>query len=545
MRALLVPIAAVLLAAAPAAAQESDHSHHHHGAGETLGTVNFETTCREEVKPAFTRAVSLLHSFGYELARQAFSEVAAKDPECGMAHWGVAMTYYHPLWAPPLPDEFAAGKAAAERAEKAGAKSDREWNYIKAIGALYADPAATHGARAKAYTAAMDALAAQYPLDVEAQIFLALALQGTAPPSDRTYAQQKRSAAILNPLVAKLPDHPGILHYTIHAFDVPELAPLALDAARSYAKVAPASAHALHMPSHIFTRLGLWKECISSNLDSAAAARAQAASAGPYTVAYNELHALDYLAYAYLQLGDDEAARKVVERVQQATKFDEASVAAAYAVAAAPARFALERRDWRAAAGLRVAPVLLPLEHLAYVRGVTYFANAMGAVRLGDTAAARRAVTELETLHASLAKAPPGGPYDWVGQVESMALAAKGWAAFAEGRKDEAVALLTKAAEKEELVGKHPVTPGSVLPARELLGDMLMELQRPAEALAAYERSLKDAPKRLNTLSGATQAARQAGDAERARKYAAELESLCAGCKRPDVQRARTVAGSI
>jgi len=547
MRCLLVPVFACSLVAASAAAQDhqhQNHQHHHDTAGDALGTVSFATTCRADVKDAFERGIALLHSFGYDEARDAFKGVAERDPACGIAHWGVAMTYYHPLWAPPTPDELAAGRAAAERAAAAGAKSDRERGYIEAIGAFFSGADTPYAARAKAYTAAMERVASANPADDEAQIFFALALLGTASPNDTTYAQQKRAAAIMNPMVARLPQHPGILHYTIHAFDVPALAPLALDAARSYAKVAPASPHALHMPSHIFTRLGLWKECIESNRDSAEAARAQA-SKHPGAASFNELHALDYLAYAYLQLGDDESARQAVDRVEQATQFDEANVAAAYAAAAAPARYALERRDWKAAAALRIAPVLQPLERLTYVRGVTYFANAIGAARSGDAGAARAAVAELGKLHAVLAKAPPAGPYDWAGQVESMHLAAQGWTAFAEGRKDEAVARLTKAAEKEELVGKHPVTPGSVLPARELLGDLLLELDRPADALAAYERSLEDAPKRLNTLAGAVQAAQGAGDRERARRYAAELAALCGDCTRPEAQRAKTVAGAL
>lgn len=551
MRSLFVSVAVCSLLAAPAAAQEHQphqarqhaaHDQHHEHGAEALGTVSFSTTCRPEVQEAFARGVALLHSFGYAEARQAFAGVAERDPECGIAHWGVAMTYYHPLWAPPTPDELAAGRAAAERAAATGAKSDRERGYIEAIGAFFEGADRPHAARATSYTAAMERVAAAHEDDDEAQIFFALALLGTAPPNDATYAQQKRAAAILNPMVARLPQHPGILHYTIHAFDAPKLASLALEAARSYAKVAPASPHALHMPSHIFTRLGLWKECIDSNHDSADAARAQA-SAHPRAAIFNELHALDYLAYAYLQLGDDEAARKAVARVQEVSQLDD--IAAAYAATAAPARYALERRDWRAAAALRVPSSLEPIDRLAYVRGVTYFANAIGAARGGDAAAAKTAVAELAKLHALLAKAPPAGPYDWAGQVESMHLAAQGWTAFAEGRKDEAVALLTKAAEKEELVGKHPVTPGAVLPARELLGDLLLELGRPADALAAYERSLEDAPRRLNTLAGAVQAAERAGDRERARRYSAELTSLCGDCKRPDVQRAKTVAGAL
>jgi tetratricopeptide (TPR) repeat protein len=530
------------LAALPGVAQESHE--HHHPEEEVLGHVHFPITCKPEVQPAFDRAMALLHSFGYETARQAFAALAEQDPACGMAKWGVAMTWYHPIWAPPTPAELAAGRSAAEEAARLGAHSEREQGYIAAIGAFYRDAdKLDHRTRAAAYQAAMEKLAATFPEDDEAAILYALALLGTAPPNDTTYAQQKRAAEILNRLLPEHPDHPGILHYIIHSFDYPQLASLALPAARAYAKVASSSPHALHMPSHIFTRLGLWEESIASNLESAAAAKAQMARAHPGATAFDNLHALDYLEYAYLQLGADQKAREVLEEVAKASRFDEANFAAGYALVAVPARYALERRDWRAAAALASPAAELPWERFSYARGITSFANALGAARLGDLDRARKALAELEDLHTALTKEPPAGPYDWAGQVDAMRLAAAGWVAFAEGRKEEAVRLLTAGADKEEAVGKHPVTPGAILPARELLGDLLLELGKPREALAAYETSLAGAPKRFNSLAGAARAAELAGEPARARSLYEELLALCGpSCERPEAKRAKAFA---
>ena len=523
--------------AAPALAQVG-HDHKH--GPEELGVVEFPITCEAMARVAFDRGLALLHSFGYEEARGLFLDAVRIDPACGMAQWGVAMTYYHPLWAPPNEQELAAGRAAALAGERAGAKSDRERRYIAAIGAYYAqgegrDPRA----RAGAYCTAMEQLASDFPEDAEAQIFVALALLGTAPAGDRTFAQQKQAAAILNGLLKTHPKHPGIHHYTIHAFDYPALASLALPAARSYAKTAPASPHALHMPSHIFTRLGLWDECIASNLESSAAGKRVAARGHPGAASFDALHAMDYLEYAYLQQGKDTDARKFVDEVRRADRFDEPNFAAAYALVAIPARYALERRDWRAAATLPFPTVKMPWHEFVYVRGVTDFANAIGASRTNDLPRARQALASLSATEAQLAKRPPAGPYDWAGQVASMRLAAAGWIAAGEGRADEAVRLLTEAAEREEAVGKHPVTPGAILPAREQLGDLLLELKRPADALAAYERSLADAPKRFNTLAGAARAADAAGQRVTARKYYEELVALCGPrCARPEVKAA-------
>ena len=374
----ILVLAAAALVARGAAAQEHDHAHHAHDAAD-LGEVRFPITCAEPVRAAFSRGVALLHSFGYEDAREAFAAAAAQDPECGIAHWGVAMSWYHPLWAPPSPAELAAGRAAAEQAAKAGAGSDRERAYIAAIGAFYRDAETVdHRTRALAYAAAIEDLARRHPDDHEAAVFHALALLGTAPPADRTFANQKRAAEILNRLLAVEPRHPGIAHYVIHSFDYPELAPLALDAARAYAGIAPGSAHAQHMPSHIFTRLGLWQDSIDSNLASAATARAAAARRHPGAESFDALHALDYLVYAYLQIGDEEKARAALEEGERARTFDEGNFAAGFAIAAMPARFALERRQWAEAAALQPPAAALPWDRFAYALAPTHFARALG-----------------------------------------------------------------------------------------------------------------------------------------------------------------------
>jgi tetratricopeptide (TPR) repeat protein len=514
----------------PAVALGEDHQDHAaHGVAhdvEGLGTVHFPVSCAAEVQPGFDRAVALLHSFGYEEARLAFQEVAQRDPSCAMARWGEAMTWYHPVWAPPTPAELAAGAAAAEAAAALPAKTERERAWVAAIGTFYRDSAKVdHRTRAQAYEEAMRQLMERSPDDTEATIFYAML--GTAPSPDGNLARQKRSAAILEPLLAAQPRHPGLVHYMIHAFDYPQTASLALGAARAYAGIAPESAHARHMPSHIFTRLGLWEEAAASNWSSVEAAQARAARLHPGTTPFDSLHAYDYLEYAYLQLGQDDKAAEVLALVSGTQHLDQWTFQAAHALAAVPARNALERRQWQAAATLTVPALGLDWTPFAYAQAIVPFANAVGAARSGDPAGARRAVERLSAIEAQLAAKPPAGSYDWAAQVESMRLAAAGWLARAERHDDEAVRLLGQAADLEERVGKHPVTPGAVLPAREQLGDLLLELGRPAEALAAYEAALAAAPNRFNGLAGAARAAEKAGRSERATELSAALRALC------------------
>ena len=534
--------AAILCAALAApAALLAQEEHHHHGGDEALGTVRFPVSCKPEVQADFTRAVALLHSFGYDEARKAFALVAEKDPACGMAHWGIALTYYHPIWAPPNPAELEAGRAAAEKAAAIGAGTDRERGYIRAVGVFYRDTdKADHRTRAAAYRAALDDLARAFPEDHEAAIFAAMMMVATAPSGDPTLAQQKSAGVILNRLLVSEPQHPGLVHYLIHAFDYPMLADQALDAARAYAKIAPSSPHALHMPSHIFTRLGLWHESIQSNFASADAARRRIARSHPGAAAFDALHALDYLEYAYLQIDDQARAKATLEEVTAARKFDEGTFQVGYAVAAVPARWALERRDWSAAAALTPPQAELPWPQFPYAPAITHFAQAIGAARSGKLDLARAALGRLTEVHAGLARAPLSGVYDWTGQVESLRLAAASWIALGEGRKDEALTLARSAADLDEKTGKHPVTPGSILPPRELLGDMLLELGRPADALREYDASLRAAPNRFNTLYGAARAAELSGNKARARELYTQLVANCGpAATRKEIAQAR------
>ena len=533
--------AAALVLTAPARAQQ-EHTHAH-GEADKLGTVDFKTSCRPEVAAAFTRATALLHSFGYEEARKGFEDVAGRDPQCGIAYWGIAMTYYHPIWASPNAAELAAGRAAAEKAALVGAKTDRERAYIAATSAFYreADPRA----RAQAFRQAMQDVERRFPADDEAAIFHALTLLATAPPSDATFANQKQAALVLNRLLPRYPDHPGIAHYVIHSFDYPALANDALPAARAYAKIAPASPHALHMPSHIFTRLGLWPESIASNLDSAAAGRSLVAKTHPGATAFDTLHALDYLEYAYLQMDDRGRARAILEEAAGTKTFDEPNFAAAYALAAIPARWALERRDWKAAAALELPTLELPWAQYPYIPAITYFSRAIGAAKSGQPERAQEALGTLREVQVGLAQSPPPGPYDWAGQVEAMRLTAAGIVARSLGRDDEALRLLRSGAELDEKTGKHPVTPGAVLPPRELLADVLLETGRAAEALAEYEAALRNAPNRFNSLAGAGRAAGRAGKPERAVElYGRLIEMTVKGAKRPELTEARRVVAA-
>ena len=537
----LVAALGLFAALATASASGQEEHRHSHGGDESFGIVHFPASCRAEVLPTFTRAVALLHSFGYEEARLSFQEVLRDDPACAIASWGVAMTYYHPLWAPPSPADLAAGREAAAAAAKLGGGTERENAYIGAIVAFYRDSeTVAHGPRAQAYSRAMEEVSRRFPEDHEASIFYALSLLGTAAPLDATYANQKKAAAILNGLLPLEPQHPGIAHYMIHSFDYPALARDALPAARAYSKIAPSSPHALHMPSHIFTRLGLWNESIESNLASAESGRQLVAKRHPGSSSFDTFHALDYLEYAYLQIGDDASARKVLEETRNGVRFDEPSFAAGYAIVAVPARWYLERGDWRGAVELRASTVDLPWEHFLYEPAITEFARAVGAARAGRPGAAKQPLARLAELQASLAKNPVAGPYDWATQVEAMRLAAVSWQAWAEGRKDEALSMARSAAELDEKAGKHPVTPGSILPPRELLADMLLEAGKPAEALAEYQVSLRDAPGRFRSLYGAARAAESAGRMDEAgRMYEALLAQCVPGSSRRELVEAR------
>lgn len=532
-------ILAVTLAASRVAAQ--DHMHSHAEEPSRLGSVHFPVSCQSSIQNDFDHAVALLHSFGYEAARKAFTDVADRDPSCAMAQWGVAMTLYHPIWAAPTAAEFKQGRAAAQKAAQLGAASPREQGFIAAISAFYSHAdQVNHKARAQAYRQAMEDLTHRFPDDHEAAIFYALSLLGSAPANDPNHEQEKQAATVLNALLRLEPQHPGIAHYLIHAFDYPGLANLAQSAARAYAGIAPDSPHAQHMPSHIFTRLGLWQESIASNLTSEATANAGVAKTHPGATSFNALHALDYLEYAYLQRGDDAKAQAVLERAVKATSFDDPSFAAGYSLAAIPARYALERHRWSEAASLVSPSAKLPWDQYPYAVAVTQFARAVGGARSGQAPVAQLALTKLEAIRDQLKTAPPAGPYDWAGQVESMRLAAAGYLAQAQGDHEGALRLLRSAADLQDKVGKHPVTPGEVLPARELLADLLLEMNRPAEARSEYEITLKTAPNRLNSLYGAAHSAKLVGDDKAAREFYTRILDMASGdSDRAEVKEAR------
>jgi hypothetical protein len=530
-----------LAAGVPVAAQESEH-HHGDAAAEKLGNVHFPTSCRAEVGGDFERAVALLHSFAYPVAASAFESIAARDPRCGMARWGEAMSQYHQIWAPPTEREFATGAAAAREAARVGAGSERERAYIRAIGAFYLESAPrSHLERVRAYERQMAELATRFPDDDEAAIFHALAQLSVAynSPPDKTYTLQKQAAATLNRVLPRQPEHPGVAHYMIHSFDYPGLAPLALDAARAYAKIAPSAPHALHMPSHIFTRLGLWQDSIESNLASSAAARTLVARLHPGATSYDDLHALDYLAYAYLQRGEDEKAHAVAIAVAAATRFDAFELAGAYALAAVPARYALERHAWREAAALKPSPESFPWAQFPHVEAIVHFARAVAGARSRDLATARAACARLAEIEAGLAAGYTKG-FDWPTQVQIQRRAAEGWLRLAEGDAGEAERLLRAAADLEDRTDKHPVTPGAILPAREQLADFLLERGSPRAAFEEYEASLRNAPARYASIAGALAAAQAMGDSQRAAAYAAKLLALVdPGSQRPEIGRAR------
>src|ERR1039457_1769377 len=509
---------------------------HEHPAGDPsrLGNVSFPVSCAPSVQQKSSSAVAMLYSFWYEKAKETFAAVTEKDPTCGMAYWGIAMTYYHQIWSAPGPADLKAGSTFMEKAKLVGPKTQRERNYIAAIEAFYKDSdRVDHGTRALAYERAMEQLQARYPDDHEAAIFHALALLATAPPSDKTYVNQKKAGAILEPLFAEEPEHPGIAHYIIHAYDYPPLAQGALDAARRYAKIAPDSSHALHMPSHIFTRLGLWQESIDSNLASVASAKKNNAPE-------DELHAKDYLIYAYLQGAQDREAKGAMEAPPSGRGDDPQHFAWLYAMGTSPARYAVERHQWAEAAALAVPPDTFPRERYSWTEADLHFARALGASPIGDIEAARKDVQQLAGIRDVLIQ--ENNKY-WADQVDIQREIAAAWITLAEGKREDALQQMRSAADHEDKTDKHNVTPGVILPARELLGEMLLELKQPVEAMVEFEATLRTAPNRFNALSGAAHAAKLSGDGEKAKGYYAKLLAICshADGDRPELQDARSL----
>ena len=492
-----------------------------------LGKVNFETSCKPEAQKHFNRAMLYQHSFWYRASQQAFEETLKADPECGIAHWGIALSLLLNPHVPPPAKNLAEGAAAIAKSKSVGAKTQRERDYIDALAVMYADhDKVDHRTRIVAYAKAMEQLAQRYPKDDEAQIHYALSLNTSASPADKTYAQQLKGAAILEPIAKRQPHHPGVAHYLIHLYDAPPIAEKGLDAARRYAKIAPGAPHAQHMPSHIFTRVGYWKESIASNAESARVAKLD-------NSAHDQLHGMDYQVYAYLQLGQDKKAKAVIDEMMTVAGFTETFIAGPYALAASPARYAIERGDWKAASELQVRASPLP-----HVQAMTHFARALGAARSGNPEAAKADIAKLAELRDKLLEAKD--TY-WSGQVDIQRQVATAWVLSAEGKHDDALKAMSAAADAEDKTEKHPVTPGVPKPARELYGVMLLERGMAKEALAAFEATLKKEPNRLGAYVGAAKAAEKAGDKAKAREYSKKVVAVAGGADktRTEVTEAR------
>jgi len=514
----LIPFAIV------AQGQEQHHAHL-----QKLGTVHFATSCNALAQPHFNRAVALLHSFNFKAAIEGFNETLKADPTCAMSYWGIALSDWGNPFAAGLRPmaQLERGAEAIRLARTTGTPTERELGYINAAGQLYDNfQSIDQTTRLLAYRDAMAGLSTREPADTEAAIFYALSLAISAPPTDKTNASLLKAGAMLEKLFAAQPDHPGLAHYIIHAYDVPPLASRAMVAARRYSEIAPEEAHALHMPSHTYTRIGYWQKSIDANVVSSVAARRQGAGA-------EELHASDYRVYAYLQTGQDRAAKRVVDALPEIVKrFDPKALGIAappaagyYALAAIPVRYALERGDWRGAMNLELHPSLfLPAD------ATTHFARAIGAAQMGDTIVAKASVDALQQIHDRLAAAKESY---WAEQVEIQRIGASAWLAFAQHRKDDALSAMRSAADREDATEKNAITPGPIAPARELLGVMLMQLHEPAQALKEFQATLVKEPNRFRALAGAAESAAAAGDRVLARRYYAQLLQISAGADKP------------
>jgi hypothetical protein len=522
----------------------SAQDEHAHEAGYLghVGSVHFAVSCSPELQGEFDRAVAILHSFFYEESERRFRSIAERDPHCAMAWWGVAMSLWHPLWDPPDSASLARGSDAIRRADSLGAGSARERAYIAALGSFYQDwNHVDHRTRATAYERAMQQLHEQFPADTEAAVFYALALNATLDYGDKTLAHQRQAGAILEPIYARQPDHPGVAHYLIHSYDFPALAERALPVARHYAQIAPHVPHALHMPSHIFTRLGLWDESIESNLASAEAGREYSATHYGGAVYYDAVHAWDYLEYAYLQKGQLTLARAIRDSVAAIRRVSHQTGSFFYALGSVPARYALERHAWREAAELSV-PAGWNWSRFPWTEATIHYARGLGGARSGRPEVARAAIARLGAIRDTIRNP---GFRNWAAQVEAQRRAVSAWLDLAEGQADEALAQMRAAADLEDSTEKRPVTPGAIIPARELLGDMLMETHHPVEALGAYETELHDAPGRFNALLGAFRAALVSDQRTAVNRYAKALVSLekDGDADRPGVAEARRVLG--
>ncbi|MEP7111502.1 MAG: hypothetical protein ABI760_26140 [Ferruginibacter sp.] len=505
-------------------------------AGKQFGAVEFETSCPE--KEDFNLAISLLHSFEYDEAEKVFAKIIDEKRECAMAYWGVAMCNYHPLWAPPTQPELEKGAKAIAIAQSLTKKSKRESAYIDAIAMFYKDwDKADHHTRCIRFEKAMEKLYAEYPGDHEAAIFYALALDAAADVTDKSFSKQRKAGSILNVLYPGEPNHPGIVHYIIHTYDYPELASLALPAARKYASIAPSSAHALHMPSHIFTRLGLWDECINSNLASTASAKCYAENTGIKGHWDEELHAMDYLVYAYLQRAENNLAKAQCEYLKTIHDVYPLNFKVAYAFASIPARYVLENKNWKEAARLKVHMADFPWQKFPWQEAIIHFTRLLGSVNTGSIDSAVAELKNLNQIHDTLME--QNDSYK-AGQVLIQIKASEAWILFKKGKNDEALKLMNLAADMEDATEKHPVTPGEILPARELLGDMLLQMNKPGKALEAYELSLKKHPNRFNSLDGAGISAERSNNMEKANSYYKQLKDIAnsSDSYRPELEAA-------
>jgi hypothetical protein len=539
MKRAAIAITVLTLAAwtSPAVAQHQHHGHHAQPAEDRIGQVSFPISCAPAAQQPFERAVAQLHSFWYLEAVKGFTQVTRIDPQCAIGYWGIAMSQWTQIWSPPPAAALERGWQAVEKARAATSKSPREADFIAAAEAFFKDADKTdHRTRAAAYSRAMEQAFARHPNDREVAAFYALSLQAIADPKDKTYARQRKSAEIAEKIFAAQPDHPGAAHYIIHAYDYPALAQNGLTAAGRYARFAPAVPHALHMPSHIYVLLGMWPETVRGNL---VAAEAERHRGNPD----DHMHAIDYLVYGYLQMAQDADARRVVDQARAimsdlaARGYNSGRPTAHFAMAAVEARWAMERNRWTDAAAIDPRPNRFP-----HTEAMIYFARALGAARTGHPARARADVERLTELRDALAQAKD---VYWAEQVEIQRRGAAAWLARAEGRPDEALAAMRAAAELEDSTEKHNITPGPIATARELLGDMLMEMHQPAQAAREYEASLTRAPNRFKTLHGVARASELAGDRDRARTYYTRLVTVAASSdnQRPELQQARAFLG--
>lgn len=502
-----------------------------------FGSVNVDLICSHKTKSDFALGVSLLHSFEYEEAEKVFAKIIDQEPDCPMGYWGIAMSNYHPLWTPPTQAELEKGSKAISIAQSLPVKSRRERAYIDAIAGFFKDwEKLNHHMRSIRFRDGMQKVHEEFPSDTEATIFYALSLDAAADPTDTSFAQQRKAGAILESLYPSQPNHPGIIHYIIHSYDYPGIASLALPAARKYDSIAPASAHAQHMPSHIFTRLGLWTESIQSNIASTESAKCYAETAGIKGHWDEELHGMDYLVYAYLQVGMNKLAREQWDYLKTIREVYPVNFKDAYAFAAIPARYTIENKRWNDAANLTLAPANFPWNKFPWQKAIFHFAKLIGSVHTGRLDNAHSELSALKTIRDTLLSQKDSYKAN---QVAIQIKASEAWIKFGERKIEDALTLIYAAADMEDKTEKHPVTPGEVIPARELLGDMLLDLRQYEQALKAYEADLKTHPYRFNALFGAGIAALKAGDKKKAASYFLQITTIAPNAERTELQTAK------